>query len=194
MRESATPFVLLGALAVGGARTGYELRGWIDAAVGDFWSESFGQIYPQLRRLAGEGLVAPDAEGVEREGKPYRITAAGRAALIGWLTRPPQPEPSRSELLLKLHFGRFLGTETAAGLVAGARDRALRRVADLEAAARRLRDGEARGEELVFALLVNARSLAAARAEASWAERAGAAVAALEDGGPDAALAVLSGP
>jgi len=194
MRESTTRYVLLGALAVGGARTDYDLRGWIGSAVGDFWSESFGQIYPQLRRLADEGLVAPDPGDGEREGKPYRITPAGRAALLVWLARPPQPEPARSELLLKLHFGRFLGTETAAGLVADALERARRRTAELEAAAGGLLEGDARGEALVFALLVNARSLAAARAERQWAERASEAVAALGEGGPDAALAVISRP
>jgi hypothetical protein len=93
--------------------------------------------------------------------------------------------------LLKLHFGRFLGTDTARGLLGGARERASERVAALDAEAARLRAGEAQGEALVFALLVSARSLAAARAELAWAEAALKAVDALENGGPDAALQAL---
>lgn len=190
MRERTTSFVLLGALAAGGPMTGYDLRAWIEGSVGHFWSESFGQIYPELRRLADEGLIAP-APGGPSEGKPYRITTAGRAVLTAWLGRAPQAERMRSELLLKLFFGRYLGTETAAGLVSGALDRAQRRLAELEASGRALRGGEMRGEELVFALLVAERGLAAARAELAWAERAASAVATLEEGGPDAALEVI---
>ncbi len=189
MREKATTFVLLGVLAAGGPMTGYDLRTWISGAIGHFWRESFGQIYPELKRMTGEGLVtaAPGTEG----RKPYRITPAGRTALAAWLERHPQPETVRSELLLKLYFGRFLGTETARDLLTGARDRASSRVADLEAAATGLRRGETKGEELLFSLLVTDRGLAAARAERDWAARALKAVAALEDGGPDAALATL---
>lgn len=190
MRERTTSYVLMGGLAAGGSMTGYDLRAWVEAAVGDFWSESYGQIYPELRRLAADGLIAPDETG-SGEGKPFRITAAGRAVLTAWLGRAPQAERMRSELLLKLFFGRYLGTETAAGLVSGALDRAQRRLAELEATARGLRAGAMRGEELVFALLVAERGLAAARAELAWAERAASAVAALEEGGPDAALEVI---
>lgn len=189
MREKTTTFVLLGVLAAGGPMTGYDLRGWIRDAVGHFWSESFGQIYPELKRMTAEGLVSAAASADGR--KPYRITPAGRAALTAWLERQPQPETVRSELLLKLYFGRFLGTETARGLLNGARDRAGERVARLEAAAADLRRGETRGEELLFSLLVTDRGLAAARAERDWAARALKAVDALEDGGPDAALATL---
>lgn len=192
MRERTTSYVLLGGLAAGGPMTGYDLRAWIEATVGDFWSESFGQIYPELRRLSDDDLIAPADPGAG-EGKPYRITPAGRAALSDWLARPPQAERVRSELLLKLFFGRFLGTETATGLISGALDRAQRRLAALEEESRRLRSGEVRGEERVFALLVAERGLAAARAELGWAERAARAVAALEEGGPDAALSVIGG-
>ena len=189
MREKTTTFVLLGVLAAGGPMTGYDLRGWIRDSVGHFWSESFGQIYPELKRMTAQGLVSAAAGADGR--KPYRITSAGRAALTAWLERQPQPETVRSELLLKLYFGRFLGTETARDLLTGARDRATDRIADLETTAADLRRGASKGEELLFSLLVTDRGLAAARAERDWAARALKAVDALEDGGPDAALATL---
>lgn len=189
MREKTTPYVLLGALAAQGPMTGYDLRQWVSTAIGHFWSESFGQIYPELKRLAEDGLVSP-SDGVEGR-KPHRITPSGRAALGAWLERQPQPETARSELLLKLYFGRYLGTQTARDLLTGARDRAAERCAALEQATAELRRGDTRGEELLFSLLVADRGLAAARAERDWATRALKAVDALEDGGPDAALATL---
>lgn len=195
MREKTTRYVLLGILSAGGPMTGYELRSWIDQAIGHFWSESFGQIYPELKRLADEGLIAPGEAASQggREGKPYRITAKGRAVLAEWLARDPQVERVRSELLLKLFFGRFLGTETARGFLAAARDGGAQRAAMLEATARQLRKDEARAEDLVFSLLVIDRGLTAARAQRDWAARALRTVEALENGGPDAALATIAG-
>lgn len=193
MREKATSFVLLGILAAGGPATGYEMRGWIDQAIGHFWSESFGQIYPELKRLADAGLIAPEAAADGREGKPYRITSAGRAALSDWLAREPQSERVRSELLLKLFFGRFLGTETAHSFLTGARDAAAARLSGLEATGRSLRAEEARAEDLVFSLLVIDRGVTAARAQRDWANRALRTIEALAEGGPDAALATIDG-
>lgn len=188
MREKSTGYVLLGALAAGGPMTGYELRAWIGGALGGFWSESFGQIYPALKSLLADGhIIAADGE---REGKPYRITPAGRAALVDWLARPPQAERARSELLLKLHFGRFLGADTARAMLAGARSRAADAVTAAESEIVRLRSSLA-GEALFFSLITAERGLAAARAERDWAERALKAVDALENGGPDAGLLAL---
>jgi DNA-binding PadR family transcriptional regulator len=188
MRETTTRFVLLGALAAAGPLTGYEMRAWIATELGGFWSESFGQIYPALRGLAADGLAA--AAEAAGDGKPYRITPQGREALQAWLARPPRPERPRNELLARLHFGRFLGTETVRRLLAAAREAARTRAEDLAAETAQLKTRQA-GEALVFARLTAERGLALARAEADWAERALKAVTALEDGGPDAALREL---
>jgi PadR family transcriptional regulator AphA len=75
--------------------------------VGHFWSESYGQIYPSLKKLAGDGFVTSKTE--RQKGKPdrhiYSITKKGRERLAKWLAVPPQPEIPRNELLLKLFFG-----------------------------------------------------------------------------------------
>jgi PadR family transcriptional regulator, regulatory protein AphA len=98
--------VLLGLLAIE-AMSGYDLGQTIRASVGHFWNESYGQIYPNLKRLEKEGCVESKTE--RQKGKPdrriYSITEKGRERLKAWLAVPPQPEIPRNELLLKLFFG-----------------------------------------------------------------------------------------
>jgi len=87
--------------------SGYDLGQNIQASVGHIWNESYGQIYPNLKKLAEAGLVSSKEE--RQKGKPsrtiYSITQKGRDQLIAWLGKPPQPEIPRNEMLLKLFFG-----------------------------------------------------------------------------------------
>ena len=71
--------------------SGYDLKVTIEQSLGNFWSESYGQIYPQLTQLAQDGLIEPEAEPSPsgRSKKVYRITDAGRRALADWLAIPP---------------------------------------------------------------------------------------------------------
>jgi hypothetical protein len=39
--------------------SGYEIHKAIEDNFGSFWGESYGQIYPTLKRLAAEGLISP---------------------------------------------------------------------------------------------------------------------------------------
>jgi len=84
-----------------------------------FWNESYGQIYPNLKRLAGEGFVTAKIE--RQKGKPdrriYSITKKGRERLAKWLAVQPQPEIPRNEFLLKLFFGERIPTEILIGWV-----------------------------------------------------------------------------
>jgi DNA-binding PadR family transcriptional regulator len=105
-RSSSTAEVLLGLLTIE-PMSGYDLGRAIRDSVGHFWNESYGQIYPTLKRLAGERFVTSKLE--RQAGKPdrriYSITKKGRERLRNWLAVPPQPEIPRNELLLKLFFG-----------------------------------------------------------------------------------------
>ena len=86
---------------------GYRLKQLIEGSISNFWTESYGQIYPMLRQLEDEGLAkARSAEQGGRSRTTYAITAAGRAELARWLAAPVEPRPLRNELLLKLFFGR----------------------------------------------------------------------------------------
>lgn len=98
--------VLLGLLTIE-PMSGYDLGQTIRGSVGHFWNESYGQIYPNLKRLKADGLVDSTLE--RQKGKPdrhiYSITKKGRERLAAWLAVPPQSEVPRNELLLKLFFG-----------------------------------------------------------------------------------------
>jgi DNA-binding PadR family transcriptional regulator len=98
--------VLLGLLAIE-PMSGYDLGVVIRASVGHIWNESYGQIYPNLKKLAAGGFVTAKTE--RQKGKPdrriYSITKKGLERLTRWLAVPPQPEIARNELLLKLFFG-----------------------------------------------------------------------------------------
>lgn len=103
-RESRTPYVVLGMLAMGPG-TGYEVRERIANSTGHFWQESYGQLYPALLNLKRAGQVrSRPVPGGQRGAERYEITPRGRAALRAWLRRPPALQPERNELLLKVFF------------------------------------------------------------------------------------------
>ena len=106
-RRGRTELAILGFLTWR-PMSGYDIKKAIDASIGHFWSESYGQIYPILKRLAAARLVEAHEtrSGGARPSQAYRLTEQGRVALGRWLDQPPEPAPPRNELLLKLFFGR----------------------------------------------------------------------------------------
>ncbi|WP_395103504.1 PadR family transcriptional regulator [Actinomadura sp. SCN-SB] len=96
-------FAVLAALLEGEA-SGYELAKRFDAGVANFWSATPQQLYRELDRLDGEGLVT--ARVVEQERRPnkrmFSMTEAGRAALRTFLAAPTRPDAVRGELLVKV--------------------------------------------------------------------------------------------
>lgn len=179
----------MGILAVGGDLSGYEIRQWVAQALGFFWSESFGQIYPELKRLSKAGLIkALPSPGKGREVKRYRITAAGRGELERWLARAPQAERPRNELLLKLFFGSVTGREAAREVLdAAAKAMAARRGAIAAAEDLVIREDRA-AETLVYSLItvLSGQFVFAARLE--WARAAMAMLDAHAAGGNEAVL------
>lgn len=108
-----TAYVILGMVSRE-ARSGYEIKAAVDSSTRFFWAASYGQIYPELKRLSEAGLVEGlDAPRGERKRTVYAITAAGETALKEWLRRPPQTSEMREEGLLKLFFADVLPPEEA---------------------------------------------------------------------------------
>jgi PadR family transcriptional regulator, regulatory protein AphA len=102
---SATGRVLLGTIALG-RRTGYDIKAFIDKTARYFWAASYGQIYPELKRLEDQGLVSgrPEPSG-GRARTVYELTEAGTAALQRWLVSDDAPSYElRDEGMLKLFF------------------------------------------------------------------------------------------
>ena len=66
---------------------------------------SFGSIYPRLRQLQEEGLIALQPAPVGRQKKVYELTGQGWEELQSWLNQQSDyPIPMRDELLLKMLF------------------------------------------------------------------------------------------
>ncbi|MEJ8303310.1 PadR family transcriptional regulator [Saccharibacillus sacchari] len=103
---NTTQYAVLGVLTLGES-SGYEVRKHFETAVSHFWSESYGQIYPALKKLTEEGY-AEEVEGGERSRgqKRYRITDEGERRFRDWLGGPIDPVSYRDELLLRTFFAR----------------------------------------------------------------------------------------
>lgn len=105
-RENKSKYAVLGVLSLG-PMSGYDIKKTIEMSLGNFWSESYGQIYPILKDLVLEGLATSETEvpPVGPNRRVYTITPAGHAELRRWLERPPEHNVGRIEILLKLFFG-----------------------------------------------------------------------------------------
>lgn len=102
--ETTTDFAILGMLTLK-PMSGYEIRQLMGQSIAHFWSESYGQLYPSLKKLETSGLVTKRTEpGQKRDKHIYTITPGGNERLQEWLALPSRPQPQRSELLLKLFF------------------------------------------------------------------------------------------
>jgi DNA-binding PadR family transcriptional regulator len=137
---SPTARVILGLIRLG-ARTGYDIKQTIEVSTRFFWNASYGQIYPELRRLEQLGLVESEPDlGSGRKRTLYKLTPAGEEALHAWLTGPGDLFDMRDEALLKLFFGDLLAPEE---VLANLR----RRRASFERVLELFRSIEARGPE-----------------------------------------------
>jgi len=100
-----TSYVVLGMLALG-PRSGYDIKQLADVSTRHFWAVSYGQIYPELRRLEGAGLVrSEDASRGTRQRTIYHLTAKGKQVFNAWVGDPAIKKLElRDEMLLKLFF------------------------------------------------------------------------------------------
>lgn len=213
-RESTTGFVLLGVLATTGPASGYEIRRFIQQSVGHFWSESYGQIYPQLKALEASGLVEPvdsggsvaaartkgttaakratsaksESRASERGRKRVRITNAGRRVLKTWLEAPARSERVRVEFLVKLFFGHEASPAASRAHVQAVAKRNRERLDFLERIGGPAVADDAGAPQLVYWLLALRHGLVISRARVRWSEEAVRLLDAAERGGNRALL------
>ncbi len=183
MQRNPTSYVILGLLSVQANLSGYDIRKAVQGSIGYFWGESYGQIYPALKRLAGEGLIAESRVGSNgrKQRQQYVLTRAGRAALREWLALPFHNEPPRNEFLLKL----FFAAEGAPGVaIAHLRDlqqrnqQALEIMKKIEPAAP---TDQPPNPHFPYWMLTLSLGKALTLAALDWGEKALAALAALEE-------------
>lgn len=150
MELGNTAYVILGMLRKG-PKSGYEIKAKADISTRFFWAISYGQIYPELKRLEQAGLIAGETDpGDGRQRRVYSITPSGEQALREWLTRPGDLQSElRHEGVLRFYFADALDLEERVELLGAirAKHELLReRLSQIKPAAEAARDEK--GDEL----------------------------------------------
>jgi len=182
MKKSKTRFAVLGILSYG-PMSGYDIKKFYEKNVAGFWSESYGQIYPILKRLAEEGLATRSVH--KQEGKPdrhiYATTEKGREELQQWLVEPTDRHIGRHETLLKLMFGKQISLADNILQIERFRDRQMEELKEIETLKGRFEPDEIDDPNMPFWQLAFAYGEHINRAYINWAEEAVAALREMED-------------
>jgi DNA-binding PadR family transcriptional regulator len=98
-------FALLGSLSAR-PRTGYDLLQAFDSSIGFVWHAAHTQIYPELRRMEAEGLLASleVPRGPRAHKREYRITELGLTTLRRLASTPVEPSPEKDPYRLKAAY------------------------------------------------------------------------------------------
>jgi PadR family transcriptional regulator, regulatory protein AphA len=168
--KKTTDFALLGVLALGGPMSGYDMRNYISLSIAQFWSESFGQIYPSLERMKKSGLVQSETDQASsRHRQIYRITDRGRTALRNWMARPPEPEKPRSEMILKTMLGNQTDPQVLVEHLEKYAQEAMAKARHLRRQQAMVKRSDAGTPELPFAIAAIRAGIHVNRARAAWA-------------------------
>jgi DNA-binding PadR family transcriptional regulator len=99
--------------------SGYDMKKFSEQSLAHFWHESYGNLYPRLRKLEAAGFVRKRRERRERapDAMVYRITAAGRRSFRAWMDEDPEPEQVQSEFMLRIFFGVEVGLDRCGVLI-----------------------------------------------------------------------------
>ncbi|SJN11759.1 Transcriptional regulator, PadR family [Leucobacter sp. 7(1)] len=176
------------ALISGGPLTGYDAVKHFRSSVGHVWHAPDSQIYPELRRLQAEGLLAATEVpwGTKQATKTqYALTEHGAAALREWQSTPLSYVAERDQPHLLAAYFEWGSEESArARLIEhiafytaarGAAQRQIREIEERTSAtlARRLRvTPEADWDRVAaFKRFAYEGKIARAEAEVAWAER-----------------------
>jgi DNA-binding PadR family transcriptional regulator len=163
-RRQVLRHALLGLLA-DQPMSGYELSHRFEASVGSTWSAGHSQIYPELVRLAEEGLVAAGEPG-PRGRKTYAITDAGREAVQVWLAGTEPDRTVRDEAALRTFFLWLMEPDAARAHVQAELDAAEEALGGLRTLAARRRPATPAERSQRIALEAGLR---ATQARAEWA-------------------------
>lgn len=110
-RPSNVAHVILGFLSTkeDTPKSGYDIKQLIDKSVCFFFAASYGQIYPELKKLTAAGLVEGTDEATGgRARTTYKITESGRATLRSWLLEDENRVEMRDQGLLRILFADTL--------------------------------------------------------------------------------------
>jgi len=182
MKQNKTKYAVLGILSYG-PMSGYDIKKFYEKSIANFWSESYGQIYPILKRLAEAGLAQKSIQ--RQEGKPdrhiYTLTQKGREELQQWLVEPAGPHIGRHEILLKLIFGKQISAADNIRQIERFRDRQQKELSEVEDLKARFQIEQADDPNMPFWKLAFAYGEHVNRAYINWANEALAALRKVEN-------------
>ena len=137
---STTSYALLGLLVFSGpdapGMTGYELKQRADRTLRFYWvSPAMSQVYSELGRLAGGGLVTVAFDGpAGRRDRRYRISPAGLQRLRDWHSgSTPEFPVLKHPVALRLLMGGLSSPQQLRQMLADYRDSLVVRRAELVA-------------------------------------------------------------
>lgn len=95
--------------------TGYDLSKRFESSVAYVWHAPDSQIYPELRRMEKDELLAAEEIpwGPKSKKTQYRITEAGIAALRKWMNTPLEYSRERDPVHLKAAYLEWAEPESA---------------------------------------------------------------------------------
>jgi DNA-binding PadR family transcriptional regulator len=152
--------------------SGYDVKKFVDNALGYVWAPSKTHLYAVLRRLVDAELAT--RREVAQSSRPnkqlYRITDRGRGVVREWLDTPEaETDPDRSVFMLKLFFGSQASRESLHGQLSTFRDLYAQRLGTYD----KMREAiEAGGPEDEFTYRALLYGIARARAAVDWADEA----------------------
>jgi PadR family transcriptional regulator AphA len=193
MEFKQTAYVILGILAIHPRQSGYEIRKTVQQSVGFFWGESYGQIYPTLKRLVAENLISPDmpTSRTRPKRREYSITPAGLNRLQEWLTIPFRETPPRDEFLLKLFFGAEASPSVSIAQIRSFQDKNRRMLSTLEELEKLGRARSSHYPGFPFWMLTLRYGLGQLRASLEWSDAALKLLSSMDGAKADADLSPL---
>jgi DNA-binding PadR family transcriptional regulator len=103
--------------------SGYDLLKRFELSMANVWPATQSQLYGELNKLADGGLIEVSAVG-PRGRKEYRVTEAGRAELLRWITNPADEPPLRRPDVLRVFLLGQIPAEEARAYVAAVAEHA----------------------------------------------------------------------
>ena len=88
-------------LLAGEPMSGYDLSQYFALSMANVWPAQHSQIYPELAKLAAQGLITQTGEG-PRGRKVYQTTPKGIEELRAWMRDTPPDYSVRCEALLRI--------------------------------------------------------------------------------------------
>jgi DNA-binding PadR family transcriptional regulator len=162
-----------------GESSGYDLAKGFDASVANFWMATPQQLYRELDRLAGQGLI--EARVVHQERRPnkrvYSLTEAGHAAIGEFTSSAPKPSVIRDELMVKVQAADAGNAPAVRDFIAERQQWATAKLQRYERLRARLLDGRTEDEYLAQAervgpYLTLLRGISFEQENIRWGERA----------------------